>query len=584
MHLHPVLLDCRPPYLAGEQTSLLLLPVGRGRLLDYVMESLRQVTPVPPVVVTDFPLTAEHEETVRRACPLVESVLPGREFHDQLAEYPAADGLLFVDPRLLPRDLALAPVVGDIDEDPRWTRHLLAAPANTAGTAESVELDGQGRVRRIQRFYDSVTWPLSSGVAASLVPVAGLRLVGPVVLGSLGALRSRLATYGLPFRDIPTRGPVFDLHREEGLLDLSERIIMNLAHRENRLDGLSAGTGCRIDPTARFFGPVVAQDDVTIEEGVTVVGPSLLGAGAWLGRNAVVAQSVVSAGATVPAGSSVRHRVARAGSAGAPHAVVEEKPFPATFPGPDTSLAPRADDVPPPPRLSVVMKAIADRVVAAVSLALLSPLMVAIAALIRWDSRGPIFYADIREGLGGRRFRCWKFRSMCADADTLQSRLRGRNDLDGPQFKMDRDPRITRVGRWIRPTSLDELPQIFNVLVGDMSFVGPRPSPFRENQVCVPWREARLSVRPGITGLWQVCRHDRSEGDFHQWIYFDLLYVRHVSLLLDAKILLATVLTLGGRGSVPLHWMVSPSSYHERRRQPRERAGSRVKSLLGLSS
>jgi len=172
---------------------------------------------------------------------------------------------------------------------------------------------------------------------------------------------------------------------------------------------------------------------------------------------------------------------------------------------------------------------------------------------------------------------------MCADADTLQSRLRGRNQVDGPQFKLDHDPRITRVGRWTRTTSLDELPQIFNVLIGDMSFVGPRPSPFRENQVCVPWREARLSVLPGITGLWQVCRHDRSDGDFHQWIYFDLLYVRHMSILLDHKILLATLLTLGGRGSVPLSWMVRPERYHERRRQPREPAVSRLRSILGLS-
>jgi len=421
-------------------------------------------------------------------------------------------------------------------------------------------------------------------VAASLVPVAGLRLVGPVVLGSLGALRSRLATYGLPFRDIPTRGPVFDLHQEDGFLELSERIIVNLAHREKRVDGLIPGARCSIDPTARFVGPVLAQDDVTVEEGVTVVGPTLLGPGAWLGRNSVVAQSVVSAGATVAAGSTLRHRVARAGSAGAPHALAGDRPFPVTFPGLDSGGAPRAEDVASSPRLSVAVKVAADRLVAAVSLLLLSPLLALIAALIKLDSPGPIFYADVREGRGGRRFRCWKFRSMCVDADTLQGRLRGENEVDGPQFKMERDPRITRVGRLLRPTSFDELPQIFNVLIGDMSFVGPRPSPFRENQVCVPWREARLSVRPGITGLWQVCRHDRSDGDFHQWIYFDLIYVRHMSPLLDLKILLATVLTLGGKGSVPLSWMVTPTGYYERRRHPREHPISRLKGLFGLSS
>jgi lipopolysaccharide/colanic/teichoic acid biosynthesis glycosyltransferase len=90
-----------------------------------------------------------------------------------------------------------------------------------------------------------------------------------------------------------------------------------------------------------------------------------------------------------------------------------------------------------------------------------------------------------------------------------------------------------------------------------MSLVGPRPSPFRENQLCVPWRDARLSVRPGITGLWQVCRHDRKQGDFHEWIHFDLLYVRHMSFLADLKILVATVFTMGGQWAVPLSWIIS---------------------------
>jgi lipopolysaccharide/colanic/teichoic acid biosynthesis glycosyltransferase len=104
--------------------------------------------------------------------------------------------------------------------------------------------------------------------------------------------------------------------------------------------------------------------------------------------------------------------------------------------------------------------------------------------------------------------------------------------------------------------SLDELPQLFNVLLGQMSLIGPRPSPFRENQCCVPWREARLSVRPGITGLWQVCRHNRPGGDFHQWIYFDLLYVQHMSFSLDLKILLATLVTRGGQSNVPVHRLI----------------------------
>jgi len=200
---------------------------------------------------------------------------------------------------------------------------------------------------------------------------------------------------------------------------------------------------------------------------------------------------------------------------------------------------------------------------------LLSPLLLLVALIVRLDSKGPIFYGDKREGFGGRVFRCWKFRTMIVDADARQRDLIAKNQMDGPQFKLDNDPRVTRLGRILRPLSIDELPQFFNVLFGQMSFVGPRPSPFRENQMCVPWREGRLSVRPGITGLWQVCRHDRSTGDFHQWIYYDLLYVRNMSLLVDLKIVLATIVTLGGKWSVPLDWILSRNKFHDRRRKRR---------------
>jgi lipopolysaccharide/colanic/teichoic acid biosynthesis glycosyltransferase len=142
--------------------------------------------------------------------------------------------------------------------------------------------------------------------------------------------------------------------------------------------------------------------------------------------------------------------------------------------------------------------------------------------------------------------------------------------VDGPQFKIEADPRVTRLGAFLRDTCIDELPQLINVVVGEMSLVGPRPSPFRENQMCIPWREARLSVRPGITGLWQVCRRKRAKGDFHQWIYYDLLYVRHQSLWVDLKILVATLVSLGGKWSVPLSWIVAPRLYFERRRSPRD--------------
>ena len=196
-------------------------------------------------------------------------------------------------------------------------------------------------------------------------------------------------------------------------------------------------------------------------------------------------------------------------------------------------------------------------------LLVLSPVLLAVALLIKMTSAGPVLFGHEREGRGGKAFRCWKFRTMSHRAHAQQRQLYAQNQVDGPQFKLSQDPRITRIGHVLRRTNIDELPQLLNVALGDMSLIGPRPSPFRENQICVPWRRARLSVRPGITGLWQVCRHERAAGDFHQWIYFDVLYARHRSFSLDMRILLATFLTLGGRWSVPLSWMI-PHSHAER--------------------
>lgn len=172
--------------------------------------------------------------------------------------------------------------------------------------------------------------------------------------------------------------------------------------------------------------------------------------------------------------------------------------------------------------------------------------LICLAILIE-DGR-PFFFAHRRETRGGVEFPCIKFRSMRKDAEQMKQDLAAANQADGPQFYMDRDPRLTRVGRILRATQIDELPQFLNVLVGHMSVVGPRPSPRRENQFCPAWREARLSIRPGVTGLWQVKR-TRLEGlDFQEWIRFDLEYVENVSFRLDLWILWKTVgVVMGGR-------------------------------------
>ena len=199
-----------------------------------------------------------------------------------------------------------------------------------------------------------------------------------------------------------------------------------------------------------------------------------------------------------------------------------------------------------------------DVTLSSLGLLMLSPVLLLIAALVKLTSEGPVFFGHRRERKGGKEFFCLKFRTMVVDAHVKQRELYEQNEVDGPQFKLESDPRVTRLGCWLRASNLDELPQLINVLWGQMSLVGPRPSPFRENQICVPWRRARLSVRPGITGLWQLCRDRRNEGDFHQWIFYDLAYVRHFSIWLDLKILAATLLS-GGKRRVPLSWLLGPS-------------------------
>ncbi len=173
------------------------------------------------------------------------------------------------------------------------------------------------------------------------------------------------------------------------------------------------------------------------------------------------------------------------------------------------------------------------------ALLLSAPLLAVLALLIRLESRGPVFYKSVRIGRGGRAFTFYKLRSMVKDADRKRNAVAHMNEADGPVFKIARDPRVTRIGQLLRSTSLDEIPQFFNVLIGDMSFVGPRPPIPGEVSQYEPWQLRRLDVRPGITCLWQIS--GRSRIGFQEWMRLDLEYIRHRSLRLDAEILLRTI-------------------------------------------
>jgi len=189
-----------------------------------------------------------------------------------------------------------------------------------------------------------------------------------------------------------------------------------------------------------------------------------------------------------------------------------------------------------------------DLVLACSLLVLTAPLFALIALLIKTTSRGPIVFKQVRCGLGGREFVFYKFRSMVENAEATQGQLQHLNEMSGPVFKIGKDPRCTPVGRFLRKFSLDELPQLVNILKGDMSFVGPRPPLPREVENYQRWQRRRLRMKPGLTCLWQV--RGRNEIDFDEWMKLDLQYIDNWSLLLDVKIALKTIpIVLLGKGT-----------------------------------
>lgn len=193
-------------------------------------------------------------------------------------------------------------------------------------------------------------------------------------------------------------------------------------------------------------------------------------------------------------------------------------------------------------------KRLVDIVGAAFGLIGSAPVLAFACLAIRLSGPGPVFFRQTREGRYGRPFTIYKLRTMVVDAEAMQAALRDRNHRDGPAFKLKDDPRVTPVGRYLRATCLDELPQLWNVFKGDMSLVGPRPLPWHESRACSRWHRRRLDVRPGLTCHWQVEKHRVTS--FDEWMRLDLGYVDHATLWTDATLILRTMrVAISGRGS-----------------------------------
>jgi exopolysaccharide biosynthesis polyprenyl glycosylphosphotransferase len=193
----------------------------------------------------------------------------------------------------------------------------------------------------------------------------------------------------------------------------------------------------------------------------------------------------------------------------------------------------------PENELVLAAKSLLDRLGALCGLIFTAPLFAATAAAIKLDTKGPVLFSQNRCGLNGKQFKFYKFRTMVQDAEQKKADLEKLNEMSGPVFKVRNDPRVTRVGRLLRKTSLDELPQFINVLMGDMSLVGPRPPLPKEVASYEPWQHRKLSVKPGVTCTWQVS--GRNNIDFEQWMRLDLDYIDNWSLWQDTKILAKTI-------------------------------------------
>ena len=558
MSLYPVLIDRRPAFLRdADPTSVLLMPAGMGTLLDELRTSLEPLGGAPFVVAAPDSDDA-YFERLELAVGADHVLRTADALRHCVALLEPSDELLLIDLQRYPQMGYDFGALFGMREN-RSARHLVSMPSPSSGVRERAWVTPDGRLRRIQRYFNTNAWPFAAGVLCSTVPVPVFTAVDDLRLDSLTRLRRDLADIGVPSQDIPFAGSTLDLGGEDGMLRLLERVATcGPRHTgSSRSADAQAGRARALGPdvhvaaTARIIGQVVLEKGVEVGEEAIIVGPAVIGVGARIGAGAVIAQCMVLPDTLVPARAVFRQRVVHKGmtpdaegSAWRPYVGRQHESS-----EPERSYADLGGRY-------VRVKRWVDGVVALAALLLLLPILLLVALAIKLTSQGPIFFGHTREGLDGRPFRCWKFRTMCVGADAAWHRMRAAAQSDGPQFKMAADPRVTSIGRLLRAANVDELPQLLNVVRGEMSLVGPRPSPLRENQICVPWRRGRLSVRPGITGLWQICRHDREHGDFHQWIEFDLLYVRSMCASLDLKILLATVLTLGGKWPMKTRWLI----------------------------
>ncbi|MCK5269823.1 MAG: sugar transferase [Sedimentisphaerales bacterium] len=443
--------------------------------------------------------------------------------------------------------------VTDVDRD--WLFQILAEQDATViavtvdpqltAFKEKIRINSKGKIAGFRRLYSDIAqtsplptdWPCHVFIRTDTLKNLMIEDTLPL---SFPEFAARCETNSMTLNSLKIAGDVLDLETETGFLNfIARRIDVLWPKRTRGYMQIAEANNCSIAADARLHGKVVLGHNVKIDPGAIVLGPAVIGDNVHICRDAIVNSTVITAGKTVPEKYHLQNRV-----------ITLEQQFQHKHPSPQKqnhhSSSCYAAGVAVQkknhennfrvwPRFSYVryLKRIGDIIAAMIFLILFAPVMPVLALAIKVISPGPVFFKDKRQGLHGCEFNCIKFRTMIVGADKIQTKLRIVSQVDGPQFKMEDDPRVSPIGRFLRDTCLDEIPQFFNVLMGQMSLVGPRPSPEAENSMCPPWRDARLSIRPGITGLWQISRTRQEGQDFQEWIYYDTKYVKNLSWRMD---------------------------------------------------
>lgn len=467
--------------------------------------------------------------------------------------------------------------LGDFDLEAMWIEHnnsgatvtllLESAAMGLWENLDRVGLDSDGRVQRYSNIHESLE-------KRSFLRPAGLYLMQPEVLefvepGRYVDFHEQLLDWlnedGFPVRGYIPERPIkrfgnayqyVNLNRELMLQWWSELDWAKMSPADVHA-GVRIGSGSEVAESAVIVGPVTIGQKCVIEEHARIIGPALICDDTTIGKGSLVRDSIVWRECRIGAGAIVEHSLvterceikpggrllgALVGAGGSSIGNLVRNIEPGDYGSIsdrgnlfNASATSRSDSK----VLYLAIKRALDVAVPIMALPVLAPVLILTAIAVKLDSPGPVIFQQVRCGKNGREFSLYKFRTMVVNAEELYEKYMAQNEARGPMLKIDRDPRTTRIGHFLRKTSLDELPQLWNVLRGDMTLIGPRPLAMREMVWCPRWRDMRLRVKPGLSGMWQVS--SREEFSFDGWIKHDITYVQQQSLWLDLKILLKTL-------------------------------------------